>query len=155
MKAKIFISGQIQGNFTLLNAIHYESKENGMFNSFHCYFSSVGDAKKAIRHANRSIKSQLDDASQQSSLQMAKDAGLAWHYKDKKNGFCLLLIAPIKSESESHVKYCWEYIRNYWLLRNKGMECFVEFLKSENMHGYTQSEAGEKLTDTLNKISNS
>jgi len=78
MKAKIFISGQIMGNRTLLNAISCYDVKNGMFNSFHCYFDSIGDAKKAIRDANKSIKADLD-REQRHCLSMSKDAlCLSW-----------------------------------------------------------------------------
>ena len=78
MKAKIFISGQIMGNRTLLNAIYCCDVEGGMFNSYHCYFDSIGDAKKAIRDANKSIKQDLD-ADKRHCLAMAKDASfLSW-----------------------------------------------------------------------------
>jgi hypothetical protein len=60
MKAKIFISGQIHGNFILLNnLVSYEHKK-GMFNSFYCYYDSVKDAKKAIKDAYWSIRNGLD-----------------------------------------------------------------------------------------------
>lgn len=49
MKARIFISGQISGNFKLLNNISSYEHEKGMFNSFYCYFDSVKEAKKAIK----------------------------------------------------------------------------------------------------------
>ena len=78
MKAKIFISGQIMGNRTLLNAISCYDVKDGMFNSYHCYFDSLGDAKKAIREANKTIK-QDSDADQKQCLSMAKDASfLSW-----------------------------------------------------------------------------
>ena len=78
MKAKIFISGQIMGNRTLLNAISCYDVKDGMFNSYHCYFDSIGDAKKAIREANKTIKQDLD-ADQSNCLSMAKDASfLRW-----------------------------------------------------------------------------
>jgi len=78
MKAKIFISGQIMGNRTLLNAISCYDVKDGMFNSYHCYFDSMADAKKAIREANKTIKQDLD-ADQKHCLSMAKDASfLRW-----------------------------------------------------------------------------
>lgn len=78
MKAKIFISGQIMGNRTLLNAISCYDVKDGMFNSYHCYFDSLGDAKKAIREANKTIKQDLD-TDQKPCLSMAKDASfLSW-----------------------------------------------------------------------------
>ena len=73
MKAKIFISGQIMGNRTLLNAISCYDVKDGMFNSYNCYFDSLGDAKKAIREANKAIKSDLD-TDHRHCLSMAKDA---------------------------------------------------------------------------------
>ena len=78
MKAKIFISGQIMGNRTLLNAISCYDVKDGMFNSYHCYFDSIFDAKKAIREANKTIKQDLY-ADQRHCLSMAKDASfLSW-----------------------------------------------------------------------------
>ena len=78
MKAKIFISGQIMGNRTLLNAISCYNVKDGMFNSYYCYFDSLGDAKKAIREANKSIKQDLD-SDKRHCLSMAKDASfLSW-----------------------------------------------------------------------------
>ena len=78
MKAKIFISGQIMGNRTLLNAISCYDVKDGMFNSYHCYFDSLGDARRAIRRANKSIKCDLD-ADQRHCLSMAKGASfLRW-----------------------------------------------------------------------------
>jgi len=65
MKAKITITGQIHGNFTLLRNLSYDTKQNGMFNSFHLYYNSVADAKKAIREAYHSIKNELDPGNYQ------------------------------------------------------------------------------------------
>lgn len=45
MKAQITISGRISGNFTLLRKLNNGTKVDGMFNSFHLYFESVGEAK--------------------------------------------------------------------------------------------------------------
>lgn len=78
MKAKIFISGQIMGNRTLLNAISCHDVKEGMFNSYHCYFDSIRDAKKAIRDANKSIRADLSP-DERHCLSMAKDASfLSW-----------------------------------------------------------------------------
>ena len=78
MKAKIFISGQIMGNRTLLNAISCYDVKDGMFNSYHCYFDSIGDAKKAIREANKTIKADLSP-DERHCISMAKDASfLRW-----------------------------------------------------------------------------
>jgi hypothetical protein len=60
MKAQIHITGQISGNFTLLRKLNNGTKVDGMFNSFHLYFESVGEAKKAMRQAWKSIKSEDD-----------------------------------------------------------------------------------------------
>lgn len=60
MKAQISITGQIHGNFVLLNNLSYESKTNGMFNSYCLYYDSVKDAKKAIKEAYHSIRQELD-----------------------------------------------------------------------------------------------
>lgn len=62
MKAQITITGQIGGNFKLLSALgNYTTKENGMFNSFHLNYDTIGEAKQAMRAAWKSIKSQDDN----------------------------------------------------------------------------------------------
>ena len=65
MKAQITISGQINGNFKLKSKIacngNYTSIEKGVFNSFHINFDTVGEAKKALRKAWKSIKSENDN----------------------------------------------------------------------------------------------
>ena len=64
MKAQITITGQIGGNFRLLNALsNYTTKEDGMFNSFFVNYDTIGEAKKAMRAAWKSIKSQDDNTS--------------------------------------------------------------------------------------------
>jgi hypothetical protein len=90
-------------------------------------------------------------------LWLAKLYGLDWRYKNKKDGFCLLLLVPSKSESD--VKYCWEYIRNYWILKSNGMESFANFLSTGNkkysefpLGGMTGEQATEKLSDLLDKL---
>jgi hypothetical protein len=61
MKAQIHITGQIGGNFRLLNALsNYTQKENGMFNSFYVHYDTIGEAKKAMRAAWKEIKN-IDD----------------------------------------------------------------------------------------------
>ena len=64
MKAQITITGQIGGNFRLLNALsNYTKKEDGMFNSFHVNYDTIGEAKQAMRAAWKHIKSQDDNTS--------------------------------------------------------------------------------------------
>ena len=64
MKAQIHITGQIGGNFTLLNALsNYTKKEDGMFNSFFVNYDTIGEAKQAMRAAWKHIKSQDDNTS--------------------------------------------------------------------------------------------
>lgn len=61
MKAQIYISGQLQGNFTLRNHIQcFDRAKEGSFNSYTYNFKSVKEAKKAIRKAYWSIREQLD-----------------------------------------------------------------------------------------------
>ena len=64
MKAQITITGQIGGNFKLRSKIScngdYSSIENGMFNSFYINFDTIGEAKKALRKAWKSIKNEDD-----------------------------------------------------------------------------------------------
>ena len=61
MKAQIHITGQIGGNFRLLNAYrNYTQKENGMFNSFYLCYDTIGEAKQAMRSAWKAIKN-IDD----------------------------------------------------------------------------------------------
>ena len=64
MKAQITITGQIGGNFRLLNALsNYTTKEDGMFNSFFVNYDTIGEAKQAMRAAWKHIKSQDDNTS--------------------------------------------------------------------------------------------
>ncbi len=62
MKAQIHITGQIGGNFKLRNALsNYTSIEGASFHSFHLNYDTIGEAKKAMRAAWKSIKSQDDN----------------------------------------------------------------------------------------------
>jgi hypothetical protein len=73
MKAQILITGQIGGNFKILSKMsNYEIKRNGMFNSFSLIYNSVSDAKKDIRKAIKSLKS--DDDYPSSRDRINKDA---------------------------------------------------------------------------------
>ena len=64
MKAQITITGQIGGNFKLLGALsNYTTKENGLFNSFHLNYDTIGEAKQAMRAAWKYIKNQDDNTS--------------------------------------------------------------------------------------------
>lgn len=59
MKASIIISGQIHGNFTLkahLQTIDTIKVVNLPFSSFKICFSTVKDAKKALKEAYRDLK---------------------------------------------------------------------------------------------------
>ena len=58
MQAKILIKGQIGGNFKILSKLsNYESKKDTMFNSFTLTYKNVGLAKKDLRQAIKSLKS--------------------------------------------------------------------------------------------------
>lgn len=63
MKCKIEITGQISGNYTLLRKLGIRSQgyKKGMFNSFSIFYNSVGDAKKDIKEAFQSLKSDEPD----------------------------------------------------------------------------------------------
>lgn len=71
MKAQITITGQIGGNFKLLNALsNYTTKENGMFNSFHLHYDTIGEAKKAMRNAWKRIKNEDENTTWHDGLTM-------------------------------------------------------------------------------------
>ena len=73
MKAQILIKGQIGGNFRILSKMsNYESKKDGVFFSFWLNYNSVADAKKDIRKAIKSLKS--DDDYPSSRDRINKDA---------------------------------------------------------------------------------
>lgn len=56
MKAKIYISEQIGGNYTIAQKLHgYTSKMNGMFNSLYFYYDTIGAARNDLEAAYRSI----------------------------------------------------------------------------------------------------
>ena len=56
MKAKIYISGQIGGNYTIARKLHgYASKKDGMFNSMYFYYDTIGAAKNDLKAAYRAI----------------------------------------------------------------------------------------------------
>lgn len=56
MKCQIYIYGQIGGNLKLRSALDNGTARNGMFNSFHIYFDTIGEAKRAIREAHQYMK---------------------------------------------------------------------------------------------------
>jgi hypothetical protein len=57
MKCYIFISGQLNGNFTLAKQMsRYTEKTKGMFNSFKFYYDTVNDAKKDLKDAYKALK---------------------------------------------------------------------------------------------------
>jgi len=57
MKAQIQISGQINGNFTLLNKLNtIHGYKKTMFNGFLIEYKTIGEAKKAIREAYKVLK---------------------------------------------------------------------------------------------------
>ena len=56
MKAGIFISGGISGNFKIKNAITCFDIEKGSFNSFFCNFETMKEAKKALKDAFKYMK---------------------------------------------------------------------------------------------------
>lgn len=53
MKCEIFISGQISGNFKLFSALNNGNSKKGMFNSFHIFFDTIGEAKKEMRSGRK------------------------------------------------------------------------------------------------------
>ena len=91
MRAQILIKGQIGGNFRILSKMsNYEIKRNGMFNSFSLIYNSVADAKKDIRKAIKSLKSDDDypsnrDRINKDATHLSYDASEAILYKIYKN----------------------------------------------------------------------
>lgn len=91
MKAQILIKGQIGGNFKILSKLsNYEIKRNGMFNSFSLIYNSVGDAKKDLRNAIKSIKRDDDypsifDRINKNATHLTYDSSEAILYKIYKN----------------------------------------------------------------------
>jgi hypothetical protein len=55
MKVQIAITGQINGNFTLLSKLNNGNLKNGMFNSKIISFDTKKEAKKAIKEAYKSL----------------------------------------------------------------------------------------------------
>ena len=94
MKAQIHITGQIGGNFKLLNKISncYSTTEKGMFNSFYLNFDSIGEAKKAMKKAWQSIKSEDENTNWHDGLNKdfttlsydASQAQLTKYYNNEK-----------------------------------------------------------------------
>lgn len=91
MKAKILIKGQIGGNFRILSKLsNYESKNDTLFNSFTLIYNSVGDAKKDIRKAIKSLKNDdiqptWRDRINKDATHLSYDASEAILYKIYKN----------------------------------------------------------------------
>jgi len=82
MKTTIKITGQINGNHTLKNAIGGEINQ-GMFNSFTCVFDSRKEAREAIRKAYQDIKRNYDGNISWNILRKSKDNGLLWFDSSK------------------------------------------------------------------------
>lgn len=78
MKCKIEITGQISGNYTLLRKLGMRSEGyiKGTFNSFYIIYNNIGDAKKDIKEAFQSLKSDEPD--------YYKEGGI---YKQSDNSF--------------------------------------------------------------------
>jgi hypothetical protein len=55
MKVNIVITGQVSGNFTLLNKLNNGTQKSGMFNSFILNFDKKSEAIKAIKAAYKSL----------------------------------------------------------------------------------------------------
>jgi hypothetical protein len=55
MKAQIYISGAISGNYTLLSQLNNGNYKESMFNSKIVFFDSVTEAKKAIKNAYKNL----------------------------------------------------------------------------------------------------
>ena len=62
MKVKIKISGQINGNFTLLNKLNSGDYSKGMFNSFYIDYQSMREAKKAMNEAYKTLKQECRES---------------------------------------------------------------------------------------------
>ena len=56
MKVQIQITGQISGNYKLLSHLNNGSYEDSIFNSKVVYYSTVKEAKTAIKKAYKSLK---------------------------------------------------------------------------------------------------
>jgi hypothetical protein len=79
MKTTIAITGQINGNFALKNAIETYNSETkkGMFNSFNITFPSKKEAKKALWEAFKYLRSDKQDA-EASMLSYSKYGSLSY-----------------------------------------------------------------------------
>jgi len=55
MKVQIVITGQISGNFTLLNKLDNGTSKKGMLNGFILNFDTKAEATKAIKEAYKSL----------------------------------------------------------------------------------------------------
>lgn len=61
MRTEIHITGQINGNYTLRNALSgAEEIRNGMFNSHIAVYTSKAAAKKALSQAYRYLRGEID-----------------------------------------------------------------------------------------------
>jgi hypothetical protein len=57
MKTQIHITGQISGNFTLVRLMqNYESKRQGMFNSFILEYRTKTEARNDLKNAYKQLK---------------------------------------------------------------------------------------------------
>jgi hypothetical protein len=63
MKAKIQISGQIGGNFTLLNKLNtIDDYKKTMFGGFLINYNTIGEAKKAMKAAYKELKQECKES---------------------------------------------------------------------------------------------
>jgi putative hemolysin len=62
MNVEIQITGQISGNFALLNKLNNNAYKKGMFNSFIIYCQTIGEAKKLMRLAYKQLKRECIDS---------------------------------------------------------------------------------------------
>ena len=63
MKAQIKISGQIGGNFALLNKLNtWDGYKKTMFGGFLINYKTIGEAKKAMKAAYKELKKECKDS---------------------------------------------------------------------------------------------
>lgn len=63
MKAQIQISGQIGGNFTLLNKLNtLDGYKKTMFGGFLINYKTIGEAKKAMKAAYKELKQECKES---------------------------------------------------------------------------------------------
>ena len=88
MRTTITVTGQINGNFTLRNAIArtgWPEIKDGMFNSFHLTFETKKEAEKALWEAYKILRQDKQDA-QASRLSYSKKSAL--YYDASKAVIC-------------------------------------------------------------------